>query len=152
MVYSHVKSQFEMYSILSYTKIQSVNFFEDLKSLYLDPHFFLSHTKRTIGNALLPRCSPWHRWRPRSHRQPCPLSICPSPPPLPPAPAAVAAAPGTEGARGGGRGDFSDGAARAGSLGMVIGSGRGGVPCPGGDCNRTLLSSAVADDGGWPRV
>jgi hypothetical protein len=45
MVYSHAKSQFETYSILSYTKIQSVNFFKDLKSLYLDPHFFY-HTQK----------------------------------------------------------------------------------------------------------
>jgi hypothetical protein len=52
---------------------------------------------------------------------------------------------------GGGRGDFFDGATRAGSLGMLVGSGRGGVPWPGGGCSRTLLSSAIADDGGWPR-
>jgi hypothetical protein len=52
---------------------------------------------------------------------------------------AVVAALGTEGARGGGRDDFLRRCGWAGSMGMVVVGGRGGVPRPGGGHSRTLF-------------
>jgi hypothetical protein len=147
MVHNHAKSQFKMYSILSYTKIQSVNFFKDLKSLYLDPHFFITHKKDNTKRSP-PAVFPLAPLEAQISSPTLPLLDLSLPPPLPLAPAAVAAAPSTKGARGCGRGDFSDDAAGAGSLGMVVGSDRGGIPWPGSGCSRTRLSSAVANDGG----